>query len=138
MLTTDRLVMQSRYWTEVAAAGGEVEIRHGDVADPLVGVVRVTRGDERPVDVIVGEGSWQERLLAEATVHEVAGTDVPVVDRVGLVLLKLYAGGPQDLWDILQLVATEPETLISLVDQRLPDVPARCALSWDKVRRDLG
>lgn len=54
-----------------------------DISDPLVGVIRLSRDERRPVDVIVGEGQWHERILAGAQQHTVAGEDVPVIDEVG-------------------------------------------------------
>ncbi len=138
ILTTDRAVLRREVWSEIETAGTEVDVRIGDISDPLVGVVRLSRTDERPVDVIVGEGSWQERILAEAQLHTVVGVDLPVVDPVGFVLLKLYAGGPQDLWDVHQLLAAvaDREGLAHTVRERLVDLPARSRKLWERVRAE--
>jgi hypothetical protein len=135
ILTTDRWVLRSPYWRRLEECGATVEIRSGDIQDPLVGVVRFTRASDRPVDVIVGEGSWQERILEEAVSRRVADVDVPVVDAVGLVLLKLYAGGPQDRWDIEQVLAlaADREKLQTDLDERVADLPSRCRRLWNRI-----
>jgi len=135
LLTTDRAVLHQAYWSEIEAAGSAADIRFGDISDPLVGVVRLTRAKERPVDIIVGEAPWQEQVLADAQSHVVGGTDVPVVDQPGFVLLKVYAGGPQDLWDIEQLlaVAQDRDDLSRQVTERIGDLPPRCGHLWDRV-----
>jgi hypothetical protein len=135
VLTTDLSVLQRATWSEVAAHGLDIDIRVGDIGDPLVDVVRVSRGDERPVDIIVGEAPWQRRILGEAQRYTIGEVEVPVVGAVGLVLLKLYAGGPQDLWDIEQLLSSVPNTadLARQVGERLSALPERCRAAWDKV-----
>ncbi len=137
ILTTDRAVLKRSYWTELESTGTDVDVRTGDINDPLVGVVRITRKDERPVDIIVGEAPWQERVLSEASTYAVAATEVPVVDAVGLILLKLYAGGHQDRWDIEQLLAMESDrqSLTGVIEQRVADLPPRCQRLWDRIAR---
>lgn len=135
LLTTDRRVLIQEFWTGIVKLGAVVDIRIGDDDDPLVGVVRVTQAQERPVDIIVGGGHWQDQILSEAQPRSISNAVVPVVDLIGFVLLKLYAGGPQDLWDIEQVLFTvedrkEIETVIS---RRLSDLPHRCRVLWDRM-----
>lgn len=140
LLTTDRAVLKAAFWSSLKARKATVEVRWGDIQDPLAGVVRVTREGDRPVDVIVGEGPWQERVLADASPRSVADVDVPVVDEVGLVLLKLYAGGPQDRWDIEQLmIQTADRTELERnVGERVSDLPARCRSLWRRMIESSG
>ena len=135
ILTTDRTVLKSTFWKRLEACGAAVEIRSGDIKDPLVGIVRVTRRDDRPVDVIVGEGTWQERIIDDASIQRIADVQVPVVDETGLVLLKLYAGGPQDRWDIEQLLAlaVDREKFKAEIDTRLSALPKRCRHLWSRI-----
>ena len=42
------------------------------ISDPLVGVVRLTRAKERPVDIIVGEAPRQEQVLTDAQKEEIS------------------------------------------------------------------
>ena len=57
LLVTDRRCLDVAYWTSVEAAGAMIDIRRADGDDPLAGVIRITCGDEVPVDVIVGRGA---------------------------------------------------------------------------------
>ena len=63
-------------------------------------MVRFGAPGESPIDVVVGKFGWQRRVLERA---EPMG-ELPVVRAADLILLKLYAGGPQDAWDIQQLL----------------------------------
>ena len=101
LLTADDRVLASVVWSPLTIAGLRVDIRKGDAEDPLGGVVRIEAASERPVDVVLGKHAWQSRAVERA--EEVAGGPSIVLAR-DLVLLKLYAGGPQDLWDIAELV----------------------------------
>lgn len=52
-----------------------------------------------------------------------------VVRATALVLLELYAGGPQDRWDIAQLLSTQARAdLVSGVQAALPQLPGDCRL----------
>ena len=59
---------------------------------------------------------------------------MPVADPAGLTLLKLYAGGPQDLWDGTQLL-TGPDraAVIAVVEASLDALPAGCRSLWTRV-----
>jgi hypothetical protein len=96
-------------------------------------VVRIDRGDDRPIDVVVGRAAWQARAIARARTGIAAA---PVVEPRDLVLLKLYAGGPQDLWDVRQLLAlpNAPE-LAAEVEADLVGLPRELARRWAEARR---
>jgi len=132
LLTLDTRVLDRGFWAGLAAEHVEVEVRRGDIDDPLAGVVRATAAGERPVDLIVGRYAWQQRALDRARLLR-SGQRV-VLPR-DLVLLKLYAGGSQDQWDIAQLLAaTDRETLETEVEQDLHDLPPAAARLWTTVR----
>lgn len=128
LLTTDRRVFEPHRWAPMVRAGATVDVRHGDADDPLAGVIRITATGQRPVDIIVGRHAWQARAVARAE----AGSDVPpVVTAVDLILLKLYAGGTQDLWDIRELLrGTDAHALIEAVEAELRALPAAMGTVW--------
>lgn len=101
LLTTDERVLEPRLWHSLSSDGLRIDIRRGDADDPLGGVVRVETANERPVDVILGKLAWQQRAVERA---ELVAGGPPVVLARDLVLLKLYAGGTQDLWDVRELL----------------------------------
>lgn len=131
-LVTDRRCLEAATWKEVADAGATVDIRRGDADDPLQGVVRLGTTDGVQVDVIVGRGGWQNDVLRRAqSVAFLEGT-LPVATAADLVLLKLYAGGPQDAWDVDQLLDAVP-TLAAEVPAALPALPASCTRLWERI-----
>lgn len=132
LLVTAGRALDRSVWHTV---GASVEIRVGDDEDPLAGVVRISEAGEREVDVIVGRHRWQQELLESAApVKHPAGT-IPVVAPEGLVLLKLYAGGPQDLWDVQQLRAAVGPSLDTTVDTLLDRLPPDAREAWLKLTR---
>ena len=130
LFTTDISCLMPEFWADLRSRGVAVEVRKGDLTDPLAGVVRFQAPGEGPIDVVVGKFAWQTRVLERA--EPIGGT--LVVRAADLVLLKLYAGGLQDAWDVQQLLARPfREELIREVESRLSDLPARCQVLWKKV-----
>ena len=110
-----------------------VEIRHAD--DGRSARRRSSHGSpgERPVDVIVGKLAWQSRAVDRA---EPLMDGPAVVTAVDLVLLKLYAGGAQDLWDVRELLSIPgSERLQEAVDEELAAHPPRMHDLWAEARR---
>ena len=87
--------------------------RHGSADDPLRGVFNTSVTVEAatiPIQLILLPASWTDIVLAGLKVFTVAGSSVPVVSWQTLVLLKLYAGGPQDLIDAQGIwIARQPD-----------------------------
>lgn len=135
LLVVDSVCLEPSLWTALRDEGVTVETQKGDLFDPLAGVVRFERMGERPLDLVVGKYTWQREVLERATVAPGApDTAIPLVRAADLILLKLYAGGPQDAWDIQQLLAGENrETLISEVNRELPRLTAESAALWKKI-----
>lgn len=132
LLTTDARALDAATWQTMRDA--DIDIRRGDAADPLAGVMRLTAPHERDVDVIVGRHAWQGVLVDEAETIETAEGRLRVVTPAALVLLKLYAGGTQDLWDIAQLRAALGPVLDAEVDARVSQLPADAQAAWATVR----
>lgn len=124
-------------WNRLRADGCEVEIRVGDHEDPLAGVVRIARGTAPPVDLVVGNRAWQRRAIERAEPRELEGTTVPVVRASDLILLKLFAAGPQDRWDVARLLeaATDRAALAAAVEADLPELGEHAARVWQEVAR---
>jgi hypothetical protein len=132
LLTVDRRVLQQPFWDALRSAGADVDVRRGDADDPLAGVVRASMPGERPVDLIVGRHAWQGRAVERA---RTLASGLRVVLPRDVVLLKLYAGGTQDLWDVRQLlVAIDSPALVSQVEEELSDLPPQATVLWSNVR----
>ncbi len=97
LLTMRTEVLAAHFWEGFVDMP---ELRRGDAEDPLEGVVRW--GGSRPVDLIVGRGPAMAFAVQSAAADGQVG--MPVATALGLVLLKLEAGGAQDRFDIVSLV----------------------------------
>lgn len=132
LLTTDLSCLLRAFWTTFQQAGAEIEIRKGDATDPLAGVIRFSAPSEQPIDVVVGKHSWQLQILKRAVAKP--GSPFPVVRAADLILLKLFAGGPQDAWDIEQLLAgKDRQDLIQEVEREIALLPKDARTLWRKI-----
>ncbi len=102
--------------------------RIGDVDDPIPLLLKI----ELPAalgsigaDILWAHKRWQREALLRAVGVEVEGDDIPVLHPEDLILMKLEAGGPQDLLDVQQLLAVEPAQLNVT---RLKEIAARLRL----------
>lgn len=135
LLAVGRAPLERDTWAALVPGGLDVDIRVGDAADPLAGIVRITSAGASPVDVVVGRSGWHRDAIARAVETIIDGVAVPVVQRADLVLLKLYAGGPADAWDVVQLLGTPPDTgLVTEVDARSAALPADARRLWARIK----
>ena len=128
------LALDETLWRALAASGIDVDVRHGDDDDPLLGVVRFTENSQT-IDLVVGRSEWQRSVIARATVAHVFSLKLPIVTIEDLIVLKLYAGGVQDRWDIEQLLtsAASPVVLTD-IDARVRSLPERSQALWRTLR----
>ena len=133
ILVIDTRVLDDAFWRQLETRA-QVDVRMGDADDPLAGVVRLRQGDERDVDLVVGRHAWQDEMLARAELVP-NSNGLCAVRAADLVLLKLYAGGSQDRWDIEQLIALDDSGAVAReVESRLSALPQRCAAAWTSLR----
>ena len=130
LLATSTRLLEDAVWAPMVEEGVTVDVRRGDASDPLRGVVRLQQTTERDVDVVVGRQRWQQDVLARARPLQILGCEVPVVLKSDLILLKLFAGGHQDLWDIEQLLATVEPDVFDAVDASMFQLPDDCRIQW--------
>lgn len=135
LLTTSQTVLDPAAWANLAAdSRAHVDVRRGDADDPLAGVVRLETPGEPEVDVVVGRWEWQKEVLERSRPVLVAGLELPVVGAADLILLKLYAGGSQDRWDIEQLLADDDQqALTAEVESRLGSLPIEAHHAWARI-----
>jgi len=113
--------------------------RIGDYDDPIPLLLRI----ELPAalasvgaDILWAHKRWQREALERAVGVELEGENIAVLHPEDLVLMKLEAGGPQDLLDVQQLVAVAPPQLDLM---RLKKAAARLRLGrlLEKCLRDF-
>jgi predicted nucleotidyltransferase len=135
LLTVADRALDPEIWAELRQGATRVDIRHGAADDPFRAVIRIERPENFPVDVLVGRFSWQRDIIHGAKVIEIGGTRVPVVGAADLILLKLFAGGIQDLSDVRRLLeVVSRDTLVREVDARVEVLPRDCREHWERLR----
>lgn len=134
LLALDPVCLDPLSWASLRAEGVNVEVTQGDLTDPLAGVVRFEALGERSVDLVLGKFLWQREMIERAPRGIYGGLELPILGAADLILLKLYAGGPQDAWDILQMLdGPDRETLITAVEKELSRLPERCSSLWKRL-----
>jgi hypothetical protein len=138
-LTVDPTALRPETWLRMPAETA-VDIRRGDPDDPLRGVVRFQAVGEMQVDVVVSRTEWLGPLLGRATPQDVGGVRLPVVGPAELVLVKLDAGGPKDLWDVNQLLDARGDhlELSEEVESLARKLPVAIRVSWANVLASRG
>ena len=138
LLVVDPRCLDTSQWSQFVREGIEVTVRPGDHDDPLAGVVRFEEADARPVDLVLGRHAWQRRILERSGRVRVGSRDIPTALPSDLVLLKLYAAGSQDAWDVHQLLAGDGRAeLIARVEANIADLPAASIDLWRRILADL-
>jgi hypothetical protein len=133
LLALSPRLLDETFWAPLTAEGAVVVVHRGDEEDPLLGVVRIER-DSQSVDVVIGRHSWQVGVLDRAQERAVMNGVLPVARASDLVLLKLFAGGYQDRWDIQQLLSGPDSAVIDTeVRSRLEALPEECAVLFGKL-----
>lgn len=126
LLAAESTVLEPRSWQGFGDPPSE--IRRGDSDDPIDGVVRFRR-DEEVVEVVVGTSTWMRQIVGRSEPRNLGGESLPVVNAADLILLKLYAAGPQDLLDVRLLLAALP-AVAGEVDDRIGALPAEVRAAW--------
>lgn len=129
LMTVSKEVLSREFW-EPLDHRAAIEVRQGDFDDPLAGVVRLRHPEEKRLDVVVMKHRFAREIIDRAELLN----DLPVAQLPDLVLLKLYAGGPQDAWDIVQVLASADTTLIAEVESRLDALPPDARALWERIR----
>lgn len=134
LLLVGRHCLDSPAWDSLRRGGVSVDVRRGDADDPLAGVVRVRRADALPIDVVVGSFAWQQRVIDRAAPVEIHGALVPVAAVRDLILLKLYAGSPQDRWDVERLLETSSDPALAReVESEVDALPHESRELWRSI-----
>lgn len=134
LFTTDASVLSAGAWGALLERGVAVDTRIGEYDDPLAGIVRFSLPGQRNVDLVVGRHTWQKGVLARAVPLKLGDVELSVATPADLVLLKLFAGGPQDAWDIEQLLgAVGRASVTPLVEATLPRLPPEAAELWERI-----
>lgn len=133
-LTADARVLQRKTWTALEQGGAAIDPRKGDFDDPIAGVVHITFADGVEADVLLAKWKWELEVIERSEPLNVGGRIVPVPITSDLILLKLAAGGPIDLQDVMSLLATDRERLVREVDEKIDRVLPDVSAGWDRIK----
>ena len=136
-LTSDARVLTRDPWKELEEGGASVDPRKGDFDDPLAGVVHITFANGVEADVVLAKWKWEWEILERSEPLDVGGVVVPVPLTSDLILLKLAAGGPIDLQDVVALLAMDRERLVREVDLKVDRVLPEVLAAWGRVKRSI-
>jgi hypothetical protein len=135
-MTANDRVLETAFWTGLD--GAEVDVRKGDFDDQFKGVVRIHLADGTDTDVIVARWKWEGAIIDRSELMEVEGVMMPVPQLPDLVILKLAAGGPLDLQDIINLMDIHGrDPLVAEVEARLDEVRPDVRDTWVKLLASL-
>jgi hypothetical protein len=136
-LTPDARVLSRETWKELEAMGATIDTRKGDHDDPIAGVAHITFADGVEADVLLAKWKWELEIIDCAEPLDVGGIVVPVPLTSDLILLKLAAGGPIDLQDVVALVATDRDALVREVDHKVERVKPDVSKVWERLKSEL-
>jgi hypothetical protein len=104
--------------------GGRCELHKGAQGDPIADLARIYDEQGNPViDCLRAQWKWEDEMIQAAEPISLGEIQIPVPKPEDLVVLKLRAGGPQDLLDAEELVKVV--TLKKLDRQRLTAMAKR-------------
>lgn len=99
-------------------------------------MVRFRVAGPAAVDLIVGRSGWQRRAVERAQPARLGSVDLTVVSVADLILLKLYAGGTQDRWDIEQrLEANRDELVLPTIATEIHELPPESRALWHSLMK---
>jgi len=134
LFTVDGSVLNADVWSE---ADAHVTILTGDVFDPLAGTVRLIR-DREQVDVVVGKWKFELAIIERSESRPFDDAMILVPRPADVILLKIAAGGPQDMWDIHELLQyVDRESVMAEVDAEVGALPSDARVLWKRVRAEL-
>ncbi|HXI12629.1 MAG TPA: hypothetical protein VNM92_08280 [Thermoanaerobaculia bacterium] len=134
-LVADSRVLERETWKTLETDGAMVDPRKGDFDDPIAGVVHIAFAGGAEADVLLARWEWELEILERSESLDMGGCVVPVPVTSDLILLKLAAGGPIDLQDVVALLATDPETLTSEVEGKIARVQPDVTAVWSLIKR---
>ena len=119
--------------------GAVAEWRVGDHEDPIPLLLRLglPRARGISVDMLWAHKRWQRQALARSVPVKLAEMELFVLHPEDLILMKLEAGGPQDLLDV-ELLLSSPPVELNLKSLRQRAAALRLGKILDKCLRGAG
>jgi predicted nucleotidyltransferase len=91
--------------------GFTVELRRGDLEDPIPAMLIVGDKHQNRVDLLGGLRGLDPQVLSRTVDIPFSGEKIRVVSREDFIAMKCFAGGPQDLEDARVALKTAAEAV---------------------------
>ncbi|MEO8035822.1 MAG: hypothetical protein ABI837_15405 [Acidobacteriota bacterium] len=136
-LTSDDRVLKPETWKDLEQNGASIDPRKGDHDDPLGGVVHIEFSSGVEVDIVLAKWKWETEIIERSEPLDVGGVVVPVPVTSDLILLKLSAGGPIDLQDVIALLSMDRDKLVREVDEKVAGVLPDVVSTWERMKLSM-
>jgi len=85
--------------------GYTLKVFRGGLDDPINGLIRIYDKEDNTelVDIIPVFWNWQDEIVKGSEKVNLFGTSIPVARIEDLIVMKIKAGGPQDILDVEEL-----------------------------------
>jgi hypothetical protein len=93
------------------ASGYRVDIRRGDFEDPILQVVLVTDAFDNRVDLLAGVRGMDPDAVHRCASTRFLDSTVRIIAAEDLIGMKVFAGGPQDMLDVRNILQVSRELL---------------------------
>jgi hypothetical protein len=98
-----------------------VEIKRGDIEDPILGVVMVQDRFGNMLDLILGIRGMDPAAAERAVETSLLDARVRIAGMEDLIAMKLFAGGVQDLEDVRGILQVASDSLNLALVRSLAD-----------------
>lgn len=87
--------------------GLKVELRQGDISDPVRGVINILDKFSNSVDLLTGIRGMNPDLFKRAVKASFLDAEIRIVCVEDFIAMKIYGGGPQDIEDVKHVLALQ-------------------------------
>jgi len=101
------------------ATGLRTVLTHGDIADPIPGLLRLEDTHDNRVDLLIGLRGLEAAAFSRAIEVPFQGMSVKFIGREDFIAMKVFAGGPLDLVDARRAIAAAGPSLDLALTRRL-------------------
>jgi hypothetical protein len=116
------------------AAGFLTKLTRGDVEDPIPGLLRLSDRHKNCVDLLIGLRGMEPQAFSRLIEVPFQGTMLKFIGREDFIAMKVFAGGPLDVFDATRAIAAGGAKLDRELLRRLAKAYGRdTAISLDRL-----
>lgn len=97
--------------THLNKAGFHVVRNQGDADDPISGVISVTDTHHNKVDLLTGIQKMPAEVFQRTVTADFSGEKLKFVGVEDFIAMKVFAGGPKDIEDVLGVLGVSSEKI---------------------------